>query len=242
MSANTVFQRVEKKYLLDEEKYHKFIKMTRDKITADDFGIHTICNIYYDTENDDLIARSIDKPVYKEKLRLRTYGIPNGNSISYIEIKKKYNGIVYKRRVQVPYGKAIKYLNKGVAIDSNNQIFREIDYLKKFYEPKPKLVLAYDRVAYYGSQDNNIRITIDRNIRSREYDMDLRLGDYGNSLLESNMYLMEIKVPASMPLWLVEILSELEIYPTSFSKYGNIYKQNKLNIRERGDRLCGQVC
>lgn len=226
-----VFERVEKKYLLTKDKYQRLLKAIEPYMAADEYGLHTICNIYYDTVTDDLIRTSIEKPKYKEKLRVRSYGRPNKKDKVFIEIKKKYKGVVYKRRVSMTLEEAERYLNNGIKPNKENQILKEIDYFMAFYQPIPKVYLAYDRIAYFGKEDANIRITFDHHIRSRQGELSLGKGDYGNYLLDSEQYLMEIKVPIAMPLWLAHILSELEIYPTSFSKYGNVYKQNLLQIR-----------
>lgn len=238
-----VFQRVEKKYLMTAETYQLFQKEIQDYMQADQYGLHTICNIYFDTISDELIRNSIEKPVYKEKLRLRSYGIPNYNSQVFLEIKRKYKGIVYKRRVAMTLKEASYYLEHGIKPKNDSQILKEIDYFIKFYEPIPKLYLAYDRVAFFGKEDNNIRMTIDANIRSRKDDLALEQGDRGELLLEQDMYLLEIKVPNAYPIWLAEILSKLEIYPISFSKYGNIYKQNLLKEKEelRRKQICSQA-
>ncbi len=230
--ASGVFERVEKKYLLTKEKHDLLLADLKSHITTDKYGKYTICNIYYDTESYDLIRHSIEKPAYKEKLRLRSYGKPTKEDEVFLEIKKKYKGTVFKRRISLTLEEAQQYLNHGIKPDRDSQILREIDYFMNFYHPKPKLYLAYDRIAYFGSDDKQIRITFDQRIRSRQYDLNLAKGDYGEYLLDECSYLMEIKVPLAMPLWLANRLSSLEIYPTSFSKYGNIYKQKILSDRE----------
>lgn len=238
-----VFQRIEVKYLLTREKQQEFLKKIEPYMQLDEYGLHTICNIYYDTCQYDLVRRSIEKPRYKEKLRLRSYGVPTAEQEVYIEIKKKYQKVVYKRREGVSMREADAYLNHGIKPSGDSQILREINYFMQHYRPEAKLFLAYDRMAYFGKEDADIRITFDRHIRFREYDLDLRKGDYGELLLEKGEQVMEIKVGQAMPLWLAESLSELEIYPVSFSKYGNIYKEMKQEIKENkgGIQICSQV-
>jgi SPX domain protein involved in polyphosphate accumulation len=238
--SNEIFQRIEKKYLITREQYERMQDMMKDYMQIDDYGLSTICNIYYDTETYDLIRTSIEKPTYKEKLRLRSYGVPGENDRTYIEIKKKYKGIVYKRRIQLPLKEARNYLEHGIRPSKENQILKEIDYFRQYYKPVKKMYIAYDRIAMFGKQDDSIRITFDQNIRSREYDMDLSKGDSGELLFNSNTILMETKVAGAYPLWLVKILSELMIYPVSFSKYGSIYKK-KLNdelAKEKENKQC----
>lgn len=234
----SAFERVEKKYLMTKEQYDEFFKRTQDQITLDEYGLHTICNVYYDTEQFDLIRYSISKPKYKEKLRLRSYGVPTKDSTVFVELKKKWNGVVYKRRTSMSLEEAQGYLDHGERPSKMDQIVKEIDYFLDYYHPAPKLFLAYDRMAYFGNEDSQLRITVDQNIRSRSTDLDMKMGDYGELLMEENLYLMEIKVPGVFPLWLANLLSELAIYPVSFSKYGNIYKKS---LAARGESLCLQV-
>lgn len=237
--AKNIFQRVEKKYLLSQEVYDNLLKALSPYMKIDEYGLHTICNIYYDTEHFDLIRTSIEKPVYKEKLRLRSYGIPKDYDKVFLEIKKKWDGVVYKRRVSMTLSKANRYLSHGIKPNFDSQILREIDYFISFYKPIPKVYLAYDRIAMYCINDPDLRITFDKNIRSRTTNLDLSKGDYGEPLLEDGYRLMEIKVAGAYPLWLVNIISELQIYPKSFSKYGNVYKE--LLTEERNQNLCFQV-
>lgn len=226
---NYVFKRSEKKYLLSESEYKEILERIDDYMCADDYGLSTICNIYYDTEDFELIRRSIERPCYKEKLRLRSYGVPKDSDTVFTEIKKKYKGVVYKRRVSMNCQEAMDYLEHGIEPSAESQIIHEIDYFIKVHQPEPKVYLAYDRIAYFGREDESVRITFDQNIRSRDYDLDLRMGDYGEPLLEDGIYLMEIKIASAMPMWLVSILSEMKIYPSSFSKYGNVYKTSLVN-------------
>ena len=231
------FKRSEKKYLVTADKKDILLDRLFKYMKMDKHGLHTICNIYYDTDSYELIRRSLEKPVYKEKIRLRSYGVPTDEDKVFLEIKKKFKGTVYKRRIDLPLEKARKYINDGVRPEKCDQILKEINYFMDYYKPKPSVFIAYDRFALYGIEDPEIRVTFDCNIRSRDYDLDLSLGDYGEMLLEDEVYIMEIKVLSSMPLWLCEILSDLEIYTTSFSKYGNVYQKNLLNIRSENSCL-----
>lgn len=240
MSDQNVFERVEKKYRLNQKQYDSFRNAAAQKLHMDEYGLHTIRNIYYDTPNYELIRRSIDKPKYKEKLRLRGYGEIQDESVVFLEIKKKYQGVVYKRRTQLAFMQAQEYLESG-SITKKNQILKEIDYFIKFYRPKPRVYLAYDREAFVGNEDENLRITIDRNIRSRSHRLELSY-DGECKMLNPGEYLMEIKVKEAYPMWLADLLGKLEIYPVSFSKYGAIYAQAMRNEAEREEkRICLQV-
>lgn len=224
---NYTFQRVEKKYQMNQKQCELFLSRIADKTKPEKYGLHTIRNIYYDTDDFELIRTSIDKPRYKEKFRVRGYGDITDDNKIFLEIKKKYSGVVYKRRISLSYREAKDYLDRGVPPKVQDHIFKEIDYFLNHYHPSPKLYLAYDRIAYIGLDDPELRITIDRNIRSRYHN--LYLSDDSDCVIyDENLYLMEIKVPFAYPLWLSDLLCELEIYPDSFSKYGSIYSHSVL--------------
>lgn len=237
-----IFERVEKKYLLVREKYELLKEKIEPYMSVDEYGLHTICNLYYDTDNYELIRKSIEKPPYKEKLRLRSYGIPTEDSPVFLELKKKWNGVVYKRRECMTLEEVNHYMEDGIKPDKESQILREIDYFKKFYQPVPKVYLAYDRVALFEKNEGPVRITFDTNIRSRNVQLNLSQGDAGELLMKNGNVLMEIKVGGAYPMWLVKILSDLRIYPASFSKYGSVYKQAlKEEKEERKFDLCLQA-
>lgn len=231
--TNYVFERTEKKYLIDQAVLDKFLEAIAPHVVKDKYGEYTICNVYYDTESDELIRTSLEKPVYKEKMRLRSYGTPKPDSKVFLEIKKKFKGVVYKRRISLPYEAAKRYLEHGEKPDKDSQILREIDYFIRFYKPKPKLYLAYDRIAFSGIEEPELRITVDQRIRSRWEDVALDAGDYGELLLNEQQFLVEIKTIRIFPIWLTSILSELEMFPVSFSKYGKIYHKNLAEDRRK---------
>ena len=222
-----VFKRVEEKYLLTKEQHQLLFEKINPYLKKDKFPESTICNIYFDNSNNDLIINSLEKPIFKEKLRLRSYQIPELNDEVFLEIKEKYKGIVGKRRIKMTLQNFYDYY-ENQEYDKNNQIMKEIDYYFKYYHLKPVIYIAYDRKSYCSKEDNNLRITIDSNLRSRNEDLRLELGDAGKRYFKEDYYIMEIKTLGAMPLWLVRSLSELQIYPASFSKYGKIYeKENK---------------
>jgi len=220
----TTFKRVEEKYLLNKDKKDLLFNKINEYIEHDIYYQSTICSIYFDTDNNDLIINSIEKPKYKDKIRLRSYNIPSLKDYVYLEIKNKYKGIVGKRRVKITLKDYYDYIDNGV-YDHSSQIMKEIDYLINYYNVKPKIFIGYDRLSFKGIEDDNLRITIDSNLRSRRNDLRLELGDYGDSYFDNDYYIMEIKTIGAIPLWFVRILSDLKIYPISFSKYGNIYKK-----------------
>ena len=222
--AQTVFNRYEKKYLMPESVYLALRRRLAPYMQVDQYGLHTICNLYYDTPDSDLIRRSIEKPVYKEKLRLRSYGIPSLDSTVFLEIKKKYQKVVNKRRIPLTLQQAYDYVEHGIRPDCDCQILRELDFFLLRYPLQRGIYLAYDRIAMFQRDDPQFRVTFDQRIRSRQMDMGLEKGDAGQLLLPEGYYLMESKIMGATPLWFSQILADLKIYPVSFSKYGNIYK------------------
>ena len=225
MAFGVSFKRYEKKYLLNPEQYAILKAAVDEHFFPDEYGETKICNIYYDTPDYLLIRRSIDKPIFKEKLRLRTYGVPKDSTTAFIEVKRKFNSIVYKRRIHMPYVQAIEHIKNPPSREEDHQINKEIDYVINMYKGiEPKFYLSYDRSAFFYKETSDIRVTFDTNIIWRDYDIDLRKGSYGESLLPEGYRIMELKVPNTAPLWLAELLSKLKIYPTSFSKVGTAYK------------------
>ena len=189
----TVFNRVEKKYVLTRLQAERLIKRISKNIKADKYPYSKICNIYFDTKDSDLIKRSIEKPVYKEKVRLRSYGIPNRNDRVFLEIKKKFDGIVTKRRIALNLNEVYEYLENGTIKNKDDQIFKELDFCFKKYNLEPSMYISYERYSYQGVEDENFRVTFDTNILSRDYDLYLDKGDYGLKLIGDNTYLMEVK-------------------------------------------------
>ena len=245
MAFREVFKRIEKKYLMSGAQYEELRRRLEPIAAVDKYGQTTILNIYYDTPDDQLIRRSLEKPVYKEKLRLRTYGVPQPGGQAFVEIKKKYKGVVYKRRVSAPYEEALAWLDGSSvplserssrirhSADGDEQILREIDYFQQFYQNlEPKMVIAYDRIAMAGREDPELRITFDTNLRWRTQDLDLRSGGYGRQLLQEGQVLCELKIAGAVPMELVRMFSELEIYPVSCSKYGNAYMLQQQELAE----------
>jgi hypothetical protein len=207
------FNRVEKKYLLTREQAKNLLITINEYIKEDAYFETEINNIYFDTDSSMLIRTSLEKPVYKEKLRLRSYG----SGQNFLEIKKKYNKVVYKRRVPVLVD------DDYTKFDTNSQIGKEIEYLFNKYQPEPKMYIGYKRKSY-KSHEGKVRVTFDDEILYRDCDLDSNTRCSGNDLLDSNLMIMEIKVEHAMPLWLAEGLNKHQIYPTSFSKYGEAFK------------------
>lgn len=225
MADFMIFKRREQKYLLDEAQTAAFRQAMAENMEPDAYATSDIRNIYYDTPDYRLIRRSLEKPVYKEKLRLRAYGDVTPESKVFLEMKKKYQGIVYKRRIRLKLHKAVAYMSDPAAELGDTQISREIDYFKQFYgQLQPAMYLSYDRQSWC-SKDKSLRITMDWNILYRIEDMDLTAPKGGASLLTPGQTLVEIKSPEAIPLWLVKVLSDHQIRQISISKYGTAYQR-----------------
>ena len=223
----STFKRYEIKYLLDENKYFLLRQRLQGELKEDHYGKVTICNIYFDTPEHRLIRTSLDKPVYKEKLRLRSYGTPVGEDMVFAELKKKYKGVVYKRREKLQLSEAERYLYDKESPREQSQITKEIDWFMRGYpDLTPAMFISYERIAMYGIDNPGLRVTFDSNILWRENELYLGQGVSGKPLLKKGQQLMEIKIAGAIPLWFSHILDELKLYPSSYSKYGKGFLQS----------------
>lgn len=213
------FKRYEIKYLLDDQKRDSLQKLMERHMVPDEWGPSTVCNVYYDTPTHLLVRRSVEHPLYKEKVRVRSYGSASSDKPVFVELKKKYDGVVYKRRCTMNMARA----NELLATHGNpsGQIERELDYTAKHYGGLvPSMFIAYDREAFYDPNDHEFRMTFDRRVRCREHDLRLDAGDEGEQYLEDGRSILEVKAGGAVPLWLVRFLSEEGLYRTHFSKIG----------------------
>ncbi|MDR0917464.1 MAG: polyphosphate polymerase domain-containing protein [Oscillospiraceae bacterium] len=236
--AIEIFSRYENKYRLDGDTFRRVREVVASMTEPDAFNrdgdAYTIRNIYYDTHDSALVRQSIAKPRYKEKLRLRAYGATDGDNEVYVEIKKKFDGLVSKRRSALTPGEAYAFLDSGELPEPrdgvNAQVLREVQCIVRRERLQPTLYLAYDRFAYFGVGQHDLRVSFDTNIRTRRTDLRFEDGDCGEPTLEPDEWIMEIKVARSIPLWLCRLLSDNEIYPIGYSKYGAEYmKQLTIN-------------
>ncbi|MCM1132564.1 MAG: polyphosphate polymerase domain-containing protein [Ruminococcus flavefaciens] len=246
MAINT-FARKEIKFLLDMHQYEELMNVIGEYMNPDKYCVggkeYGIYNIYYDTPDDFLIRESLAKPYYKEKIRLRSYYSPaSPDSPVFLEIKKKIGGIVTKRRVSMTLEQSDDYFATRRKPESHKyitgQVFTEIDAFLNHYPVKPKQYISYQREAFFGKDNKDFRLTFDRKITERRYDLHLAYESYGNYIIGADQRLMEVKVSDSMPAWLVEKLSELKIYKTSFSKYGRAYTNF---VQEQADKSRIQI-
>ena len=225
MSYQAVFKRYELKYLLTQEQKKKLLQAMEPYMSLDQYGWTTIRNIYFDTDNYRLIRHSIEKPVYKEKLRIRSYEKAVPNSPVFVELKKKYDSVVYKRRLSLGEKEAMDWVSGEKHCRQRNQISSEIDYFRKYYKTlHPVVFLSYEREAFYEKNGGSFRVTFDEHILCRQEELSLEADVWGTSLLPEGIVLMEIKCSGGVPLWMTNILTKEHIYKTSFSKYGTAYE------------------
>lgn len=226
MAIQTVFKRYELKYLLTAAQKERLLRAIEPYMQPDQYGRTTIRNLYYDTPNYRLIRRSIEKPVYKEKLRIRSYAQAEAQSPVFVELKKKYESVVYKRRIRVEERQAMTWASRQAPCPKKSQIGEEIDYFLDFYQTlRPTVFLSYEREAYFCRDGSDFRLTFDDTVLCRQEDLSLRSPAYGTPILPEGMVLMELKCAGAMPLWMSHALNAQRLYKTSYSKYGTAYEQ-----------------
>ncbi len=235
MAYQSCFQRFELKYILTRSQKEALLKAMEPYMKLDQYGRVTIRNIYYDTPNYRLIRASIERPVYKEKLRIRSYRQLVPGEEAFVELKKKFKKVVYKRRLSMPFHGALDWLSGKDDLQPPGQIGEEIRYFRDFYRDlQPTVFLSYEREAFYSLDGSEFRVTFDENILARDTELSLCSQAYGTPILSSDLTLLELKSPGAIPLWLSEFLTQNKIYKTSFSKYGTAYK----TLLFKGGKLC----
>ena len=234
---NLIFKRQEQKYRVPAEKVENLRKLMAFDFVPAEFAEGTNCSLYYDTEDHDVITQSMEKPAYKEKLRLRSYGIPEDDSTVFIELKKKYKGVTYKRRECLPYREAVRFLDQGIYPGKDTQIMREIDWVLQRRNLKPSFLIVYDRLSFCGAKNPNLRATLDCNIRYRTEDLRLDSGTSGHLIDLGGDRILEIKAGGGLPFRLVRGLKQLSLYPCSFSKFAAAYEQECGRQGSRKDPL-----
>lgn len=237
MDYQSVFKRYEMKYLLTPAQKARTLIAMAPYMALDQYGKTTLRNIYYDTDTYRLARHSIEHPVYKEKLRLRSYGQAAPDAPVFVEVKKKYRSVVYKRRLSLPEAGAVAWLAGRSPAPEDGQIAREIEYFRDYYQSLgPAVFLSYEREAYYSLDGAAFRVTFDENILARQDRLSLEEDVGGDALLPPGRVLMEIKTAGGMPLWMARFLSEQRIFKASFSKYGAAYQALIFPTKERS--LC----
>ncbi|MCH5189159.1 MAG: polyphosphate polymerase domain-containing protein [Oscillospiraceae bacterium] len=237
MAYQTVFKRYELKYIITEEQKEKMLKVMEPYMALDQYGRTVIRNIYFDTDNYRLIRRSIEKPTYKEKLRIRSYNRAKPQSTVFVEVKKKYDSIVYKRRISLSEESAMNWVQGRYSFKKQTQISNEIDYFLSYYKTlHPVAFLSYEREAFYSLNGDDFRVTFDDTILCREEDLSLEADVWGTPILDDGKILMEIKCSGGIPIWMAHFLSEEKIYKTSFSKYGTAYEKLIYNKQHQEEK------
>jgi len=239
--AASAFKRYELKFILNPDQYKALLppllEQMRPDQNAQDDSEYIINNLYYDTDDSRIIRHSLSKPYYKEKLRLRSYGGPaSPDSPVFLEIKKKIDGIVSKRRAELTLDQGLQFLNQGVYPDNpdymQGQVLQEIGFFLKSNDVKPVVFISYRRSAFFGKKDQDLRITLDSDIITRRDHLSLSMPRFGGCLLPPGYHLMEAKVAHALPLWLAHLLAQNQVYPTGYSKYGREYGKFRSEIKD----------
>lgn len=230
-----IFRRVEQKYLITSEQYNALMEALGDKLVKDEYFYNDIYNLYLDAPDHRLIIQSIEKPMYKEKFRVRSYGLAeNEDSKVYLEIKKKFDGTSHKRRISMTLGEFYKYMEKGNRPKNANPItLAELDYDFEKYNLQPSILINYERYSYYFRGNKDLRVTFDHNVKYRVKKPDLTNGDDMHHIIDKDMYIMEIKSLDSLPIKLSQLLAKLKIYPRGFSKPKNAYLKSLESAKQK---------
>lgn len=230
MTYQTTFKRYELKYLLTQMEKGQILRAMQSYMKLDKYGRTIIRNIYFDTDTFRLIRRSLEKPAYKEKLRVRSYQMTSSDDPVFVELKKKYKSVVYKRRLVLPEAQVMECFRSGIPLPVHSQIADEIEYFREYYQTlHPTVFLSYEREAYYALDGSDFRVTFDENILYRKENFSLGAEIYGSSLLDRKETLMEIKTSGGIPIWMSHLLTQQKVFKTSFSKYGSAYQEMLTN-------------
>lgn len=239
MAYQAVFKRYEMKYMMTRRQRRAVAEAMLPYMKLDDYGHTTIRNIYFDTDSYILVRRSIEKPVYKEKLRIRSYRQVSAQDKVFIELKKKYDDVVYKRRESLSQLETLEWLVRRAPFPKATQIGNEIDYFfNRYHTLDPKVFLSYEREAFYALDGSDLRVTFDEHILARQEELSLSKEVWGEPLIDEDIVLMEIKTSGGIPLWMTHVLAQEKIYKTSFSKYGTAYE--KMICRQQAE-MTGKV-
>ncbi|MBP3899639.1 polyphosphate polymerase domain-containing protein [Candidatus Saccharibacteria bacterium] len=230
--AQQIFRRTEIKYVLSENQVKSLLWLIEPYLKKDKYFKGTNCSIYFDNDSRYLAIHSLEKPLYKEKVRVRSYGVPKLDDTVFLEIKKKFKGIGSKRRIPIKLSDFYEYQKTG-RLDSDSEVIKaELDNCFKRYNLRPTMFLAYDRTSYCDKDDPTFRLTFDRNVRSRNDNLRLEKGDSGKKFFKHGEVVMEVKALERFPFYFVHALSKLKIYPSSFSKYGRVTEKEIFKGKE----------
>jgi SPX domain protein involved in polyphosphate accumulation len=224
----SIFKRYEEKYLVSREQGKELQKVLSRHMEPDSHGDYLVQNLYYDDGNWSVVRASVEKPLFKEKLRLRCYGMPGRESQVFLELKKKYQGVVYKRRIAIPFSELSRRSMREIIAGETSQIAKELEYYMRTNDVSERVHLAYHRTAFSGIEDIGLRVTFDTEIHFRLDNLCYSMPDEGFDILGQNKILIEVKTLGGMPLWLAKALSANGVYPMAFSKYGTCYTNHVL--------------
>lgn len=241
MKLKKEFERKETKYTMDEQMFQNFQAELAEWMQVDEYGLHTILSLYFDTPDFQMIRHSMEKPAYKEKFRIRSYGVPKNEGTVFLESKKKIAGIVYKRRIPVTYESCRQWLVDTGDFPENSeapQITKELKWLLAQYQQiAPRVMIAYDRLSYFCEDDPGFRVTFDQRIRYRRENLDLQAGSAGSPVAPEIAVLMEVKALGAYPLWFAHLLTKYQLHKSSFSKFALTYRRHLANQQAPIDRL-----
>jgi len=217
-----IITRQEVKYLISRASHDALLRDLANHLVPNKFFAQTIHNVYFDNDTNDLILRSIEKKEFKDKLRLRAYHMDGELGNPLIELKKKYKGTSYKRRIKLTIEQARDLINGG-ALNHTGQIADEMRFLIARTGCTPKMYIGYDRASYDVVGHDDLRITFDSNVRCRTTNLDFAPNPADKNIIDADHYILEIKAADTFPLWLTDALTRNGIFPQSFSKYARAF-------------------
>ena len=251
MTTERFFNRHEFKYVITEETAAGVLEsiqphMKRDRHTNEE-AHYRISSLYFDTRENLFLDEYLRGERFRQKLRLRVYNSPNLWDTCFFEIKKKFSKYVNKRRAKITIGEAYAWMRGERTLDemietfpSEAQILREIHFLMQLYQVEPRVVISYDRQAYMGIFDQNLRVTFDRRLTKRTSLLEPHQQGEDVLYLPSAKVVLEVKTNKAIPLWLAGTISELECRKQTFSKYSNSYHAPAMNLAESGKLESGK--
>jgi len=233
-----IFRRYEAKYLITEAQRETLFGVFLQHMNPDRFESYLVQNLYFDTKHWDIIRTSIEKPLYKEKMRLRCYGEEVLESKVFLELKKKYKGIVHKRRIALSNMRLSGKEIEDIVAEEASQISHELAFHLEEKQVYERMYISHKRCAFVGAADKGLRVTFDTDVCYRVQGLTFEQPERGTPILSRDTVILEIKTPGGIPLWLARTLSKLKIYPTSFSKYGTCYTDYMQKQKERSVTPC----
>ncbi len=232
MKTDKNFERYEIKFRIRNEKipeireYIKEYTYPDPHVADSEEVMYTVRSIYFDTRNLDFYWEKIDGIKVRKKLRIRGYNLDKG--FAFLEIKRKYTNCVVKERAKLPLGQIEKIISmlevkQGEKMpDSHNNRLVSGKFIYNIIKKQllAKLLVVYEREPYIHKTNSDVRVTIDKNIRSR-YNPDLSDLFNGDdlTLFANDFSILELKFNNFIPKWMRNMIKELKLKQESFSKY-----------------------